>query len=86
MDILYKYIPTLDLHGFDMDYARIKINEFILDHYKLRTETIIIIHGVGSGILRKETQKTLKNNKYVDQFKIDNFNVGQTIVKLKKKS
>lgn len=85
MDNLYRYIPTIDLHGFDRDYARIKINEFISDHYKLRTETIIIIHGVGTGILRKETQKTLKNNKYVDQFKIDNFNAGQTIVKLKKK-
>lgn len=84
MNTLYRYVPTLDLHGFDRDYARIKINEFISDYYKLRTETIIIIHGVGSGILRKETQETLKNNKYVEQFKIDNFNIGQTIVKLKK--
>lgn len=85
MNTLYQYIPTLDLHGFDRDYARIKINEFILDYYNLRTDKIIIIHGVGSGILRKETQITLKNNKYVDEFKIDNFNVGQTVVKLKKK-
>jgi len=85
MNNLYQYTPTIDLHGFDRDYARIKINEFILDNYKLRTETIIIVHGIGTGILRKETQKTLEKNKYVDQYKIDNFNSGQTIVKLKKK-
>lgn len=84
MNNIYKYIPSIDLHGFDRDYARIKINEFILDHYKLKTNTIIIVHGIGSGILRKETQKILQNNKYVEQFKIDNFNDGQTIVKLKR--
>ena len=25
-------LPTIDLHGFDKDYARIKINEFIRDN------------------------------------------------------
>ena len=25
-------LPSLDLHGFDSDYARIKINEFINDN------------------------------------------------------
>ncbi len=79
---LYNNLPTIDLHGFDRDYARIKINEFILDNCKLKSKTVIIIHGVGTGILRKETQKILKENKYVAEYKIDNFNVGQTIVKL----
>lgn len=79
---LYKNLPTIDLHGFDRDYARIKINEFIFDNHKLKNDYIIIIHGVGTGILRKETHKTLKKNKYVEEYKIDNFNAGQTIVKL----
>ena len=83
MITLYNNCPTLDLHGETSDFARIRINEFILDNYKLKNETVIIIHGIGSGIIRKVTQETLKNNKYVESYKIDNFNDGQTIVKLR---
>ena len=84
MTILYKNAPTIDLHGYDRDYARIQINEFINDNYRMKNELIIIIHGNGSGILKKATQETLKNNKLVEDYKIDNFNAGQTIVTLKK--
>ncbi len=83
---LYSNLPTIDLHGFDRDYARIKINEFIEDNYKMKNEKIIIIHGIGSGIIRKETQITLKKNRHVLEYKIDNFNAGQTIVILDKKN
>ena len=82
---LYNTLPTIDLHGYDRDYARICINDFIEDNYKQKKDTIIIVHGIGTGILRKITQETLKKNKYVDSYKIDNFNSGATIVKLKKK-
>ena len=81
---LYKYLPTIDLHGYDRDYARILINDFIEEQYKLRQEKIIIIHGNGSGILKKMTQELLRKNKRVESFKIDNFNTGMTIVSLKK--
>ena len=85
MITLYRNYPTIDLHGYDRDYAKICINEFILDNYKQKKENIIIIHGIGSGILKKTTQETLRKNKYVDSYKIDNFNSGITIVKLRKK-
>lgn len=81
---LYKYLPTIDLHGYDRDYARIMINDFIEEQYKLHQEKIIIIHGNGSGILKKMTQELLKKNKRVESFKIDNFNTGMTVVSLKK--
>lgn len=83
MITLYKNLPTLDLHGFDRDYARIKINEFINDNHIMKNKKIIIIHGNGEGILRKACQKTLKNNKYVIDYKINNFNSGETIVNIK---
>ena len=85
MIMLYSNIPTLDLHGFDRDYARIQINDFIIDNYKMKNKKVIIIHGNGSGILKKTTQETLGRNKYVDNYKIDNFNDGQTIVNLVKR-
>lgn len=84
MITLYSRCPSLDLHGYDREYARICINEFVKDNYKLRKETITIVHGIGTGIIRKTTQETLKRNKYVDSYKIDNFNPGMTVVKLKR--
>lgn len=82
--MMYSNLPTLDLHGLDREYARILINDFIRDHYKIGTEKVIIIHGNGMGILKKTTQEVLKNNKMVESYKIDNFNSGMTIVLMKK--
>lgn len=78
----YNYLPSLDLHGIDSEYAKILINDFINDNYKLKEKRVIIIHGNGQGIIKKATQTILKNNKLVKEFKIDNFNNGMTIVDL----
>lgn len=80
MITLYSNLPTLDLHGYDRDYARIKINEFIYDNYKMKNKKVVIIHGNGLGVIKKTTQDTLRKNKLVKEHKIDNFNDGQTIV------
>ena len=85
MTLLYNQLPQLDLHGIDRDYARILINDFIRDNYVLQIEKVIIIHGIGTGITRKTTQETLKKNKLVVDYKIDNFNPGMTVVKIDKK-
>jgi len=84
MITLYNNLPTLDLHGTDRDYARILINDFIEDNYKIKNDMVIIVHGIGTGIIRKITQNTLKRNNKVESYKIDNFNAGQTIVYIKK--
>lgn len=83
--MLYSNLPTIDLHGYDRDYARIQINDFIEDNYRQKIEKVIIVHGIGTGILRKTTQETLKKNKLVKAYKLDNFNSGTTIVEIKKK-
>ena len=82
---LYSNLPNLDLHGLDREYARILINDFIKDNYNLNNHKVIIIHGNGSGIIKKTTQVTLKNNRYVEEFYIDNFNTGMTVVTIRKK-
>ncbi len=81
---LYNNLPQIDLHGYDRDYARITINDFIRDNFLQKNEKVLIIHGIGTGILRKTTQETLKHNKLVKSYKIDNFNSGTTIVEIKK--
>lgn len=85
MMTLYSNLPSLDLHGIDREYARILINEFIEDNYKIKNTKVIIIHGIGTGIIRKTTKDVLSRNKYVKEFKIDNFNPGTTIVEIIKK-
>ena len=81
-EIFYKNLPSLDLHGLDRDSARIYINDFIRDNYKLKHEYFIIVHGIGSGILKDITKKTLEKNKLVVDFKVCYNNVGSTIVKI----
>ena len=41
------------------------------------------VNGNGAGILKKITQQTLKCNRYVEKFKINNFNSGETLVNLR---
>ena len=84
MITLYNNLPTLDLHGIDRDYARILINDFINDNHNLKNDMVVIIHGIGTGIVRKTTQETLKKSKLVESYKIDNFNNGMTIVDIHK--
>lgn len=82
MDIFLDRYPRVDLHGFDRDSARMTVNDFILENVTLGNDTIVIVHGKGLGILKKEVHDTLRTNKYVYEYKTDNFNDGCTIVKL----
>ena len=75
--------PKLDLHGYDRETARVAINDFIEDNIKMRKEIITIVHGIGSGILRETTHKTLAKNKKVIDYKSYYNNRGCTIVKIK---
>lgn len=77
--------PKLDLHGLDRDSARMYINDFINDNIKMHNEIIVIVHGIGSGILKKTTHLTLKTNKSVIEFKTFYHNHGCTLVSLKLK-
>lgn len=80
---LYKNLPTIDLHGEPSDIAKSIIIDFIEEAYRYQYKECIIIHGIGNGILRKVAKELLSNNKKVESFKLDNFNVGQTIVYIK---
>lgn len=75
-------LPTLDLHGFDRQTAKVAIDDFINDNIKMKNNFIVIIHGIGSGVLKETTQKTLAINKKVVEYKIYPFNVGCTVAKV----
>lgn len=83
--MLYSNLPSLDLHGLDREYSRILVNEFINDNYKMGNFKVIIVHGKGTGILKKEVRDTLSHNHKVENYKIDFMNDGCTIVDIKRK-
>lgn len=80
--ILSSY-PKLDLHGMDREYATFKVKEFIDDCYKLKYEKIVIIHGIGTGVLKDAVRSYLQKDKRVLEYKLDFMNPGCTIVSLK---
>lgn len=76
-------LPTLDLHGFDSASARVAIDDFIHDNKIMKNAFLVIIHGVGSGIIRKTTNETLRKNKLVLDFRLYMYNNGCTIVQIR---
>ena len=79
---MFNNIPKLDLHGETRDTARILINEFISDNIKLGNYKVLIIHGIGTGIIKKETHKVLRQDARIKKFYVDFFNIGCTIVEI----
>lgn len=82
-DIFIKHHPTLDLHGYDREIARVAVNDFIAENVKLKNNDLVIIHGIGTGIIKQTVHQTLKNNDSIKEYKLHSFNLGMTIVKLK---
>lgn len=74
--------PKLDLHGYDRETARVAILDFIREQKKLKQEIIVIVHGIGSGVLRKTTAEVLKKSKNVVEFKTYYYNNGCTIARI----
>ena len=81
--IFISNLPSIDLHGLDRDSARIKIEDYIRINLKLKNEKFVIVHGIGTGVLKKTTHETLRRNKNVLEYAICYNNVGSTIVRLK---
>ena len=75
-------LPKIDLHGENAESARVIINDFVNDNYKQKNNIFCIVHGVGSGTLKKVTHDTLKKNKRVVDFKTFYYNQGCTITEI----
>ena len=81
-DIFLDKLPKIDLHGYDIESARVKTNDFVEEAMALKYQQIVIIHGIGTGAVKKSVHDTLSKNKNVKEYKLDNFNTGCTIVTL----
>ena len=78
--------PEVDLRGMDAQEAVGTLQSF-LDHAMLANLTSVrIIHGKGTGILRRAVQEELRRNKHVKSFRLGVFGEGEdgvTIATLK---
>lgn len=68
----------IDLRGMDAQEAISTLQSY-LDHAMLANlNTVRIIHGKGTGVLRKAVQSELKRNKHVKEFRLGVFGEGET--------
>ena len=82
-EIILSTTPSIDLHGYDRESARIAVKDFLTDVLRMGEKTCIIIHGIGYGILQKEVQLYLEKDKRVESYYLSFINPGCTVVKLK---
>ncbi len=76
---------TIDIRGKRVDEAIKEIDNFISDAIMSDANTIIIIHGKGTGALREAIHNYLKYNQYIKSFRIGELvegGAGVTIVDL----
>ena len=83
MEMFNSHSPVLNVHGETRDTVVYFLESFIRDNVKLGNVYIGVIHGRSSNILRNRVHELLKKNRYVDSFRIDIWNPGMTIIKLK---
>lgn len=81
-DIFLKNLPSIDLHGYDRETARVTTNLFVDENLIMKNKKILIIHGKGLGIVRRSVHETLSKRKEVIKYHTDNLNDGCTIVYL----
>ena len=77
---------TLDLHGMRYEEAMHTLDQYFDQALLANYETITIVHGFGTGALRKGVQKYLKGNKYVRDYRFGGEaegGMGATVVTLK---
>ncbi|MCR4891937.1 MAG: endonuclease MutS2 [Lachnospiraceae bacterium] len=78
----------LKLIGMTADEAREALASYLDDAYLSHLDSVRIVHGKGSGVLREMVKNYLKNCKYVKEFRLGEYgegDAGVTIVKFKNK-
>ena len=58
----------IDIHGLRAEEAIPLIDKFLDDAYLDKISQVFILHGVGTGALREEVKKILKNHPHVDSY------------------
>lgn len=78
--------PEIDLRGMTTDEAVGALDLFLDNAVLGRLSAVTVIHGKGTGAVRRAVQQHLKQSRYVDSFRLGRFGEGEdgvTIVTLR---
>ena len=75
--------PSIDIHGYDRNGGVAMVKNYIDNQIRVGKRKVTIVHGKGEGILKQATHEYLRKDKRVENFKLNIFNDGETIVELK---
>ena len=69
--------PELDLRGMDALEASAVLTNFLDNAFMANLTQVRIIHGKGTGVLRKTVHEELKHNKHVKKFRLGVYGEGE---------
>ena len=72
------FSPEIDLRGMYGDDAELALDKYVDDAKRAGIHEIRIIHGKGTGALRKSVQTFLRSDKRIANFRIGNWGEGDT--------
>ena len=73
-----KISPEIDLRGMMAEEAVDTVERYIDSAFLAKLNTVRVIHGKGTGVLRKAVQDSLKKNRHVKSFRLGTFGEGET--------
>ena len=69
--------PELDLRGMDALEAAAVLTNFLDNAFMANLQQVRIIHGKGTGVLRKTVHEELKHNKHVKKYRLGVYGEGE---------
>jgi len=67
----------LDLRGMDSVEAICVLERYLDEAMRSKLHSVRIIHGKGTGVLRKAVQQSLKKNKFIKSYRLGVYGEGE---------